>query len=83
MWQVGEMYHRIKGWAVPGRRVEDLNLCGLSPTRFRGVRHKPLGQPSLAAECAHQESDLDQRFRKPLFYPLNYGRKFYGDYTLN
>lgn len=28
------------------RRVEDLNLCGLSPTRFRGVRHKPLGQPS-------------------------------------
>lgn len=28
------------------RRVEDLNLCGLSPTRFRGVRHEPLGQPS-------------------------------------
>ena len=28
------------------RRVEDLNLCGLSPTRFRSERHKPLGQPS-------------------------------------
>jgi hypothetical protein len=28
------------------RRVEDLNPCGLSPTRFRGMRHKPLGQPS-------------------------------------
>ena len=23
-----------------------MNLCGLSPTRFRGVRHEPLGQPS-------------------------------------
>ena len=23
--------------------------------------------------CTHQESNLDQRFRKPLFYPFNYG----------
>ncbi len=23
--------------------------------------------------CPHRESDLDLRFRKPPFYPLNYG----------
>ena len=23
--------------------------------------------------CPHQELNLDLRFRKPLFYPLNYG----------
>jgi hypothetical protein len=24
-------------------------------------------------KCPHQESNLDLRFRKPPFYPLNYG----------
>jgi hypothetical protein len=33
------------------RRVEDLNLCGLSPTRFRSERHEPLGQPSRNYVC--------------------------------
>ncbi len=22
--------------------------------------------------CSHQESNLDRRYRKPIFYPLNY-----------
>ena len=26
----------------------------------------------LVTLCPHQESNLDRRFRKPLFYPLNY-----------
>ena len=28
--------------------------------------------------CSHQESNLDRRYRKPVFYPLNYESKYYG-----
>mgnify|MGYP001175083987 CR=1 FL=1 len=35
-----------------------MNLCGLSPTRFRGVRHKPLGQPSLGVLTVSQVEPL-------------------------
>ena len=44
--------HKVSEFRL--RRVEDLNLCGLSPTRFRSERHKPLGQPSKL--CAPTEN---------------------------
>jgi hypothetical protein len=29
--------------------------------------------PPFSNWCPHEESNLDLRFRKPVFYPLNYG----------
>ena len=39
---------------------------------------KPQVCPALCLWYSHRESNPDQRFRKPPFYPFNYGSRFSG-----
>lgn len=41
--------------------------------RLPGLKVKgPTYSRTVYFECSHQESNLDYRYRKPAFYPLNY-----------
>ena len=50
-----------------------MNLCGLSPTRFRGVRHKPLGQPSLGEPAVQNLEPLFDSLIKTYYKLIEIG----------
>ena len=53
---------------IPGRTSIPGSAPHLTPS-------SPYQTNSLIIPCAHEESNLDPRLRRPVFCPLNYGRK--------